>query len=351
MATMFFPVLACLFTLPFILIQYHKYGAIHKGRSFLIYSFILYLLVVYFLVILPLPTREEVLQLTTPRARFIPFAFVFDFLNETSLIIGDPTTYLKALTEPCVYIVIFNILMTVPFGMYLRYYFKKDFKQTLLLSFFLSLFFELTQLSGLYFIYPRGYRLFDIDDLMLNTLGGIIGYWAVGFFLKYLPSRDAIDQKTYELGEKVSGLRRIMCYSCDLFTYFLICIIFSIFFSNSWYKYVLFFMYYIFIPFFQQNQTPWQKFLKVRITSASCIWLFMRPFFLYFYYIKLPGLFLQSILLLKNFIIYPQFLFLIAFIIILIFYLMHFFTLIIKHHLYYDQFFKTKYLSTALENK
>ena len=49
-----FPVIAFLFTIPFILSQYHKYGSIHKLRVFIVYSFILYMITVYFLVILHL---------------------------------------------------------------------------------------------------------------------------------------------------------------------------------------------------------------------------------------------------------------------------------------------------------
>ena len=70
----------------------------------------------------------------------------------------------------------FNFIMIIPFGIYLRYYFRCGFRRTFLFSFLLSLFFELTQLTGLYFLYPRGYRLFDVDDLLNNTLGGIAGY-------------------------------------------------------------------------------------------------------------------------------------------------------------------------------
>ena len=58
--------------------------------------------------------------------------------------------------------------MTMPFGVYLRYYFCYHWRKTLQLSFLLSLFFELTQLSGLYFVYPGSYRLFDVDDLIVN---------------------------------------------------------------------------------------------------------------------------------------------------------------------------------------
>ena len=44
---------------------------------------------------------------------------------------------------------LFNILLTVPFGMYMRYYFKLSLKRTVLYSFLLSLFYELC-ISALY---------------------------------------------------------------------------------------------------------------------------------------------------------------------------------------------------------
>ena len=44
-----------------------------------------------------------------------------------------------------------------------------------LLTFLLSLTIELAQLTGLFFTYPGSYRLFDVDDLMANTLGGFLG--------------------------------------------------------------------------------------------------------------------------------------------------------------------------------
>ena len=68
-------------------------------------------------------------------------------------------------------------------------------------------FFELTQLSGLYFIYPRGYRLCDVDDLILNTLGGLIGYFVPGILIRFLPSKDELDKIARVNGRNVSGLR------------------------------------------------------------------------------------------------------------------------------------------------
>ncbi len=44
--------------------------------------------------------------------------------------------------------------------------------------------------NGLFFIYPKAYRLFDVDDLIINTTGGILGYLVTPLFQKLLPTRD-----------------------------------------------------------------------------------------------------------------------------------------------------------------
>ncbi len=175
-AIVVFPFIALLFSIPFLFLQYHKYGSIPPFKVFIVYSFILYLITVYCLIILPLPKKEDVIYKPN-MIKILPFGFIHDFIRESSLVLTDPTTYVKAMKEPCFYTVIFNIFMTIPFGMYLRYYFKCSLKKTLLISFILSLFFELTQLTGLYGLYSYPYRIFDVDDLIMNTLGGAIGYY------------------------------------------------------------------------------------------------------------------------------------------------------------------------------
>ena len=94
----------------------------------------------------------------------------------------------------------FNIALLVPLGFYLRYYFRRRLFPSVLLALGVSLFFELTQLSGLYGIYPRAYRLFDVDDLICNTLGGFLGYVLTGPLMKVLPDRDGIDKRSYQKG-------------------------------------------------------------------------------------------------------------------------------------------------------
>ena len=186
-AAILFPILAVLFTVPYIAFNYHKYGSVLSVRILVVYSFVLYLLCVYCLVILPLPSGEAASALHGHKAQLIPFAFVGDILRTSHVVWNRPETWASLFTCGAFLTTAFNLLMTMPFGMYLRYYFRCGWKKTLVLSALLSLFFELTQLTGLYFIYPGSYRIFDVDDLMVNTCGSMIGYLLAGWRPKYCP--------------------------------------------------------------------------------------------------------------------------------------------------------------------
>lgn len=216
-ALLIFPVLAFFITLPYMIINYRKYGSINKLRTLILYSFVLYLLTMYFLVILPLPDPDTVHTTYVQMLNLVPFTFVFDFLKESPFEINKPATWIMSIKDATFYVPVFNVLMLIPFGMYLRYYFKCSFKKTLLLTALLSLFFELTQLSGLYFLYPGPYRLADIDDIIQNTTGGCIGY-ALGLLLVcLLPSRDKIDKEALEAGSQVSQIRVGLSLLIDTF--------------------------------------------------------------------------------------------------------------------------------------
>ena len=206
-AMLVFPVLAFFITLPYMIINYRKYGSVNKLRTLIVYSFILYLLTMYFLVILPLPDPDTVHTTYAQMLNLVPFTFIFDFLKETPFEISKPATWIMSIKDATFYVPAFNVLMLIPFGMYLRYYFKCSFKKTLLLTALLSLFFELTQLSGLYFLYPGPYRLADIDDIIQNTTGGCIGYALGSLPVLLLPSRDKIDKEALEAGSQVSQIR------------------------------------------------------------------------------------------------------------------------------------------------
>ena len=85
-----------------------------------------YLICVIMLVFFPLPTMERAAALCEYHGRFLPGSFIFDIAKEKSL--------------ESVLQVLFNIVMTVPFGMILTYRFGLTKRQVILYSFLLSLF-------------------------------------------------------------------------------------------------------------------------------------------------------------------------------------------------------------------
>lgn len=304
-ATLVFPLIALLFTTPFIFIELHKYGAISLLKSTIIYLFIYYLICAYFLVILPLPKINEVANLSTPKLQYIPFHFIIDFINHSSLNIRDPSTYITSLKESYFYVPIFNVLLTIPFGMFIKYYFQWNLKKIVFITFLLSLFFEITQLSGLYFLYPRSYRLCDIDDLILNTFGGFIGCLISKPFLSILPKIETINQKSKEKGQKISGFRRTSAFLLDVFIISIIKIISIFVISDTIYlSIILIIIYYFIIPLFFNATTLGQKFLNIQIVDYNYERnnkrLILRKVLFIFFYFVIPFIIENQIVHTKN---------------------------------------------------
>lgn len=273
-AILFFPFIAFFFTMPYIIYNYHKYGSVLSMRILVVYSFILYIICMFFLVILPLPSRSEVASMTGRHMQPVPFNFIRDILKEAHITPGEPASYLSLFHNKALFQVLFNIVMTIPLGVYLRYYFRFSLKKTILFSFLLSLFFELTQLTGLYFYYPRNYRLFDTDDLMANTLGGAVGYFLLSPFVKVLPNRAQIDSMSYKRGQKVSLMRRFTSLFLDFLCIGIIegflGVLFTIIIGRIPYAQVFVFpAYFIIVPSLLQGMTIGKWFTQTKIVSTK----------------------------------------------------------------------------------
>lgn len=199
---------------PYAIYNYRKHGQIPVKRTLIGYSFIWYLVAAYFLVILPLPARETVEQLTRAQANLEPFIFVEHFLRYSGIDLSDPRTYFSAMLQPTAYTVYFNLLLTVPLGIYLRKYFGFGFLKTLGLGFLLSLFFEITQLTGLYGVYPRPYRIFNVDDLLINSFGAAVGF-LIAPLLKGLAPEMEKEDHLQEIND-VTIPRRLLALSIDI---------------------------------------------------------------------------------------------------------------------------------------
>lgn len=80
--------------------------------------------------------------------------------------------------------ILLNIIMMIPFGFFYPTLNKKGVIKTVFTTFLFSLFIESYQLLSVWW---NGVdtRIFDVTDLITNTLGGLIGY-VIFFLLKSL---------------------------------------------------------------------------------------------------------------------------------------------------------------------
>ena len=214
-AIRYFPVAALFITIPFVIYKYRKYGSIPLLYFLFVYLFIFYIMCVFSLIILPLPDRLEVAARTSKFFNLRPFDYVEDVLISTPPDLHNPNSLVAFIMNNRWLEPLFNILMLVPFGIYVRYYKRWSWHKTLRFSFYLSLFCELTQLSGLYLIYPRPYRLFDVNDLIDNTAGGMLGYLIAPLFMHFLPTRERIDRSAIINGSVAGFGRRFTAFFID----------------------------------------------------------------------------------------------------------------------------------------
>ncbi len=290
-AVIIFPIIAVILTIPYLLYNYRKFGSIIWFKVFIVFSFIYYLLNVYFLVILPLPNAEEILLYANKTMiQLKPFNFVNDFYRETSFNISDISTYFPSLTARITLITFFNLIMFMPLGIYLRYYFKIKFIMVFVISLGLSLFLEITQLTGIYGIYPYAYRLFDVDDLIINTLGSVIGYIITPLITFMLPTREILDEKAYRNGEKVPLTRRLVAFGVDTVLILISSVIFSLFtFTSFMYNYIgAIIIFTIFLPLKNNENTLGQNFMKFKMENIHLVTLIIRNLVLYFILLPLP---------------------------------------------------------------
>ena len=133
---------------------------IKNKSSFVFYKEIMMLLfIIYIMCIFYVVTFQDVSWSTS---NFIPFKEMFRYEFGSRLFFKN---------------VIGNMIMFMPYGFFIGYFLKINKNSSaIVLSIITSLTIELTQLKiG---------RVFDIDDILLNIIGGLIGFTIYKFIIK-----------------------------------------------------------------------------------------------------------------------------------------------------------------------
>ena len=220
MGALTFPLVAFVALVPYMIYEYRRYGSIPAWKSFVVFSLILYAICAYYMVILPLPASRTAVVAYAAHPQLVPFEFVGEFRQAAAaagLSLTDPMSWFRFVAKSSVYTELFNVLLTFPIGFFVHYLFGGKWWHSVIAGFCTSLFFELTQLSGLYGIYEHPYRLFDVDDLIINTTGAFLGYVCTLPVCRALPQIDDVNARAIERGRSYPSVtRRALALLIDL---------------------------------------------------------------------------------------------------------------------------------------
>ncbi|MBP2475614.1 glycopeptide antibiotics resistance protein [Crossiella equi] len=160
--------------LPLAAVHYRRYGRLEPRRALVLYAFLAYATVAFSLVFLPFPDPATVCKAGQDSTQFVPFQFLTDMQSELAK--HGRSGFLAGLTSKSVLSFAFNVALFAPLGVFLRRAFGRGLGTTAAAGFGVSLAFEITQVTGNFGIYRCAYRLMDVDDLIANTGGTLLGF-------------------------------------------------------------------------------------------------------------------------------------------------------------------------------
>lgn len=204
--------LAVLLFVPYVAVSYRRRGELGAGHILLALAFLVYAMSLWTYTLLPIPqtTPAWCAQNAASHLQLRPLQFIADIRRE------QQGAGLRAfLQNPAVQSAVFNVALFVPLGMFLRHLFRRGPLATVAIGFAVSLFIECTQLTGNWYLFRCPYRLFDVDDMLTNTVGVAIGF-ALGPVLRLVPWQRS--SAPPDAPRPVTARRRLLGMAVDLFS-------------------------------------------------------------------------------------------------------------------------------------
>lgn len=280
-AAIVFGGIAFVLFIPWLIYTYRKYGFLSLSKTIIAFSFIFYFLSALFLVLLPLPETTNTCTLQKPGTNFFnlrPFQFIADISKDSGILLSKPATWIYTIRQPSFYQAFFNFLLLMPFGVYLRYFLKdrKYWKHAFFLGLALTLFYEITQVTGIYGIYNCPYRIFDVDDLMLNSSGSLVGFFIAPIILALFPKHEEVVERGELMKSRdiVRPIHRFLALVVDLILIdFMTTMVFFIVEDNMVFNFVvktvMYIVFLLVIPLIANGATIGMKILKIRMVDAG----------------------------------------------------------------------------------
>ena len=193
-------ILAVVLLIPTAAVQYRLDGRLGPLDITILVTSAVYSLAIWTYTLLPMP-EDHTFRCKGSQLRV---------LGSLGLIhVPDHGGPLGLLREPAFQQIVLNVLLFVPLGYFLRVILHRGVVVATVAGFGLSLLIELTQKTGVWHLYSCAYRLFDVDDLIVNTLGA-----SVGSLLSIL----VVHRRTGKivLPTTISFGRRLVGFACDV---------------------------------------------------------------------------------------------------------------------------------------
>ena len=266
----YFPLVALLSIVPYAYFQYKKIGYVQFNRSLVFYIFAFYAMTAFFITILPLPEVSADFC-NNRRGRLIPSFFPFRFLKMLTRELRGNISLFSIVKSPTLMVTAFNVLLLMPLGFFLRYLFQiKNIGVATMIGFLVSLFYEITQLTALYGLYPCRYRQFEVDDLITNTFGCFIGF-LIARYSNLLPN---ISSKPLLNRTEVTLTQRFLAIFVDsLLVIFFTSYVIEGLSQNIWLQSLMkvgtIVFYFIFVSKITNGQTFGKKLLGIRIVRMD----------------------------------------------------------------------------------
>ncbi|WP_164743626.1 VanZ family protein [Microbacterium oxydans] len=188
---------------PFVAVSYRRRGRLGFGRTLLWLAALIYFWAIWTYTLLPLPDPDTI---RCVGAITDPMSVVRD-VQKALAAPGNP------LRHPALLQLVFNVVLFVPLGFFVRVLAGRGILTALAAGFGLSLLVETTQLTGVWGVYPCAYRFFDVGDLMTNTLGAVVGCTVALLVPRAL--RGAKASPDADLPRPVTRGRRALAMLCD----------------------------------------------------------------------------------------------------------------------------------------
>jgi glycopeptide antibiotics resistance protein len=203
--------IGALVLLPLVALHYYRFGRVEPRRALVLYALLAYGLVALALIFLPFPARSQVCQ-GEQMLSTTPFQWVTDMRN--NLAYYGKSGIQAMVTSSAFAQQAFNVALFVPLGIVLRKAYRKGPLAVIAIGLGLSLLIEVVQYTGNLGVYPCPYRIADVDDLISNTTGSLLG-WMLAPMAIIVPAVPAEDESVAPRGT-VSVPRRTLALLVDL---------------------------------------------------------------------------------------------------------------------------------------